>query len=49
MLFGFLSRTTTYPKATEKAEIKRTKNTFINVSVDCTFLIVNKNVLINLK
>ena len=49
MLFASLSRTTTYLKGTEKGGIKLTKDTFINISNDRTFLIVSKNALINLK
>ena len=49
MRFGFLSRTMTYVKATEKGGIKITKVTFINKYNDHAFLIVNKNALINLK
>ena len=32
MLFGFLSRMTSYLKATEKGVFKTTKDTFINIS-----------------
>ena len=41
MLFGFLSRTTTYLKATEEEGIKMTKDTVVNVSNARTFFIVH--------
>ena len=49
MLFHLLSRTMTYLKATEKGGIKITKDTFITISNNHTFLKANKNELINLK
>ena len=49
MLFGFLSRMTACLKATENVGIKTTKDTFISISNDRTFLTVNKIALINLK
>ena len=44
--FGFLSRPTTYLKATERGGINITKDTFINISNDRNFFIY---ALINLK
>ena len=44
MRFGFVSRTMTHLKSTEKENI-----TLLTISIHCTFFRVNRNALINLK
>ena len=44
MLFGFLSRKTTYLKSTEKENIN-----LLTIAIHCTFFTVIRNALINLK